>query len=389
MAVGGVGGVRDSPIKCIFFCEFHPTAGPKVTYQVPMNYISEETFNAISVYLIPKPELQHKLMTVNMCEMKVVGFPVGIDSDQYDRNRLMFNLCFVCDAKMRTIQYESIVRKLAHYLMTLEQETNFILDEKKKRQLPEIMAKILHDLNIKRSCSIPINDSTTIYLKLTPVHDDPAPASDHDVPILRESRPACAPAQWDLTTQQILPYIDGFRHVAKIAVEADVEVSLVKECIRNLMYYGIVQLIPLFLYSAVYTVTPDIINLANDPSLQLECISYVARQGRPKPTFRSIFEMYCSFHQRSSVRDICSRTNPQALGIDERKLVQFGVMKNLLRRLQKFPIDLKYPSSKAKGVSRYCDGTHSLDEICSKTGLSYKELEDILDKDPNICVCWK
>ncbi|KAH7972900.1 hypothetical protein HPB52_018514 [Rhipicephalus sanguineus] len=126
-------------------------------YQVPVNYISEETFSAISVYLIPKPELQHKLITVNMCEMKVIGYPVGIDSAEYDRNRLMFNLCFVCDAKMRTIQYEPIVRKLANYLTTLEQETNFIRNDAKKCQLPEIMSKILHDLNIKRSCSIPIS----------------------------------------------------------------------------------------------------------------------------------------------------------------------------------------------------------------------------------------
>lgn len=55
-----------------------------------------------------------------MCEMKVIGYPVGLDSAEYDRNRLMFNLCFVCDAKMRTIQYEPIVRKLANYLTTLE-----------------------------------------------------------------------------------------------------------------------------------------------------------------------------------------------------------------------------------------------------------------------------
>lgn len=55
-----------------------------------------------------------------MCEMKVIGYPVGIDSTEYDRNRLMFNLCLVCDAKMRTIQYEPIVRKLANYLTTLE-----------------------------------------------------------------------------------------------------------------------------------------------------------------------------------------------------------------------------------------------------------------------------
>lgn len=29
-----LGTVRDSLIKCIFFCEFHPTAGPKIMYQV-------------------------------------------------------------------------------------------------------------------------------------------------------------------------------------------------------------------------------------------------------------------------------------------------------------------------------------------------------------------
>ncbi|XP_077522286.1 nitrogen permease regulator-like 2 isoform X2 [Amblyomma americanum] len=384
--------VRDSLIKCIFFCEFHPTAGPKIMYQVPVNYISEETFSAISVYLIPKPELQHKLITVNMCEMKVIGYPVGIDSAEYDRNRLMFNLCFVCDAKMRTIQYEPIVRKLANYLTTLEQETNFIRDESKKCHLPEIMSKILHDLNIKRNCSIPINESTTIYLKVTTVHEAPRIVSDHDVPIFTASRPACTPSQWDLTTQQILPYIDGFRHVAKIAIEADVEVSLVKECIRNMLYYGIVQLIPLFLYSAVYATTPEIRILATDSVVQKECISYVARQGRPRPTFRSIFEMYCSFHHSNSVRDVCARTNPHSLGIDERKLVQYGVMKGLLRRLHKYPIDLKRSgdsASKSKPVAKYFDGAHSYDDICAKTGMSYKELDDILDKDPNVCVCWK
>ncbi|KAH7972901.1 hypothetical protein HPB52_018515 [Rhipicephalus sanguineus] len=75
-----------------------------------------------------------------------------------------------------------------------------------------------------------------------------------------------------------------------------------------------------------------------------------------------------------------------------RKLVQYGVMKGLLRRLHKYPIDLKRAgdsTSKMKSVSRYFDGAHSYDDICAKTGMSYKELDDILDKDPNVCVCWK
>jgi hypothetical protein len=34
---------------------------------------------------------------------------------------------------------------------------------------------------------------------------------------------------------QVLPYINGFNHVAKIAAEADVENNLVKACVQNLV----------------------------------------------------------------------------------------------------------------------------------------------------------
>ena len=44
--------------------EFHPTLGPKITYQVPEEYISRELFDTVQVYIITKPELQNKLITV-------------------------------------------------------------------------------------------------------------------------------------------------------------------------------------------------------------------------------------------------------------------------------------------------------------------------------------
>ena len=34
---------------------------------------------------------------------------------------------------------------------------------------------------------------------------------------------------------QVLPYIDGFNHVAKVAAEADIEINLVKACLQNLL----------------------------------------------------------------------------------------------------------------------------------------------------------
>ena len=56
-------------------------------------------------------------MCRNTKGFKIVGYPVRIDSQKYTRNSYYFNLCFVCDAWARTIQYEPVVKKLAEYLV--------------------------------------------------------------------------------------------------------------------------------------------------------------------------------------------------------------------------------------------------------------------------------
>lgn len=51
-------------------------------------------------------------------DMKVVGYPVGIEDQQkYARNAFLFNLCFVCDSWARSVQYEPVVKKLSEYLV--------------------------------------------------------------------------------------------------------------------------------------------------------------------------------------------------------------------------------------------------------------------------------
>jgi len=67
------------------------------------------------------------------------------------------------------------------------------------------------------------------------IASDPQQVQDHQVPIFIESRRDFVEEQWDLTTQQVLPYINGFYHVSKIAAEADVENNLVKSCVQNLV----------------------------------------------------------------------------------------------------------------------------------------------------------
>ncbi|CAG2120142.1 unnamed protein product, partial [Medioppia subpectinata] len=180
-------------------------------------------------------------------------------------------------------------------------------------------------LNANRVCNIEVSPSTTIYLKVARVQPDPQHVQDYHVPVLQFP---VTPNQWDLTTQQILPYIDGIRHISRIALEADVEMSLVKACVQNMIYYGIITLIPIFQYSNVYLTTPRLVHLAENISLQDECIRFVSKQeSQPLATFRSIFQLYCHMCPGMTVKDLCMKFNPSAHGIDEKALIKFGLMK--------------------------------------------------------------
>ena len=91
--------------------------------------------------------------------------------------------------------------------------------------------------------------------------------------------------EWDLTTQQILVHIDGVLHVKRIANEAGVDSSLVKAAIQNLLYHRVVALVPIFLYSNTYCLTPKLKDLRdpNKLSLRKEFMEFIKRDPPPPP----------------------------------------------------------------------------------------------------------
>lgn len=120
--------------------------------------MSGESFQSLNAYIIPKNELQDRLITVNSLGYKVLGYPVGIDNKKFLRNRYIFNLCFVCEASKRTVQYEPLVKKLARYLVHLETECCFLSDETSKAGLPEFLHQIREQLNSsERACNLKVS----------------------------------------------------------------------------------------------------------------------------------------------------------------------------------------------------------------------------------------
>lgn len=108
-------------IQAIFFAEFHPKQGPKVLFEVPESFFeSQSEFDSFSDYMIPKPMLCNRLVTISTTKSRVMGWPVLIEDSKYDRNALLFNLCFVFKKDANVICYEQVVTKIARVLRSLE-----------------------------------------------------------------------------------------------------------------------------------------------------------------------------------------------------------------------------------------------------------------------------
>uniref|UniRef100_M4B659 Nitrogen permease regulator 2 n=1 Tax=Hyaloperonospora arabidopsidis (strain Emoy2) TaxID=559515 RepID=M4B659_HYAAE len=228
----------------------------------------------------------------------------------------------------------------------MEKESGFLYDPNKKELLGTILPQILRDLTLHGECTIPVDAANIINLKLFPTLQDPPFVCEYQVPVaIRDLRALLENSEWDLALQQIVPFIDGVRYVKRISLEADVEIAIVKKCVRQLLYYGCVTLIDIFLHSNSYANTPKIAVLANDPRLQAECAVYIARSGSAPPSFARIFALYCSVQPSLRMSDFSVVYSESLALIDARRFITFGLIHGFLRRVHRYPIYVDHSSS--------------------------------------------
>lgn len=158
---------------------------------------------------------------MNVLGKKIIGYPIQIPNDKYERNAFYFNTCFVCDAWARTVQYENVLVKLAKFFLSIELETEYLsrnsnMSLEAEGELTNMFQNILTGLNdTDRECFY-VFKGRLLALKVVPaVLSDPPKIEDHQVPVfVIDVGPV---DKWDLTTQQIIPYIDGFNHISQIS----------------------------------------------------------------------------------------------------------------------------------------------------------------------------
>ncbi|QLL35086.1 hypothetical protein HG536_0H04620 [Torulaspora globosa] len=310
------------PIHTIFYAVFHPTEGTKVRFEFPPGNLENHNinFDTIKNYIIPKPQLCHKLLTLKYKNYRIASYPVTVNSAIYARNFFSFNFVFVFQYDCETSPYEPAIARLGKMFKVLE-EQNLILSKAEKDpvfyqnspegvtqdgksnsekgtvklpkvqnnvrseyeqvtegsfSLHDLVLRVYQDLNNYSECLIPIDDGNAVDIKIFPLMTPPqSNVSIEDVPVSTVNLKKVIDLNWDPTMLKIVPFIDGLNCVSKIAKLSNSSPDLVMECVKHLIYYDCVFLADIFQFSNIYAPTSLLRCFLTDLALATECQSHV------------------------------------------------------------------------------------------------------------------
>ncbi|CAF0848725.1 unnamed protein product [Rotaria sp. Silwood1] len=332
-------------LYAIQYSEFDIYKGAYIYYETAHTSFSEDRhFHSVRNFICPEPSLKDKLIVLTIDDQKLIGCPVIIsDQEKYknNRNEFRFNACFIIPSQADALKYEVAVRKLAKYLRTLEIDSCFLTTEGLKQEhLKPALDAIVKQINENgQQCSVKMYSSVFVNLKLLEQRAEPPLVASSDVPMFCNNIDLNDIEQMDQMTQRVIASIDGLRHVNKISQDTDTELDLVKAAMQNLIYHNVIKLVPIFSYKNRYIVTPKIHELYTDLALQKELVFFVVRSGaKDCVSFYECFRMICAFDHGSLVKDVVNKM--KANNIDEKKLVQYCVLKGYLRRVRDYRISL-------------------------------------------------
>lgn len=314
-------------------------------------------FPAVSPYIIPRQEFCSHPLAVVANSYRILGHPVCLRSPTYPRNEFIFNFCLVLDAAADFFPHRAVTLQLARLLRTLEEQSRFLSRDGAAPNSGKIYALceiLLEDLNNYGESMIPIDPANTLNIKLFPARRPPPPLLPHHVPVSTVSLPTLVDENWDLTMLRILPYIDGVRSVRQIALCADADYRLVRKAVSHLLYYGCVELLDIFRFSAIYAPTPTLADFIESDDAQGECARYIATPGQPSlaATGAQLAELYCALQQGQTVRSFYMAHADALAGIDLRRFITFGVLKGILYRVQEYAITTSSTSHHSHRFSR-------------------------------------
>lgn len=249
--------------------------------------LANSIFAACSEYIITGNELADQTITVSTRGMHILSRPMIIsDTKRYERNSLLFSTGFVLRRDVDPRPWWPVLSNLSRTFRAMEVESEFLSNERTRPMIQTVLEDVLMSLNSKQiDCHLLLDDANLLNLQLFQPPPPPTPpVPDYAVPILLLPEWQLQLYDWDLTINWILPHIDGCKHVKQIADSSEVDMELVRSCLRVLKHHGVLSYVDIFRYCNVYECTPSAMQLLSNDSKERQKILdegfwYAAKRG--------------------------------------------------------------------------------------------------------------
>jgi hypothetical protein len=221
--------------------------------------LQNSIFAACSEYIITGNELANQTITVSTRGMHILSRPMIIsDTKRYERNSLLFSVGFVLRRDIDPRPWWPVLSSLSRTFRAMEVESEFLSHQRTRPMIQTVLADVLVSLNSKQiDCHLVLDEGNLLNLQLfQPPHLPTPPVPDYAVPILLRPEWQLQLYDWDLTINWILPHIDGCRYVKQIAQSSEVDMELVRSCLRVLKHHGVLSYVDVFRYANIYECTP-------------------------------------------------------------------------------------------------------------------------------------
>lgn len=214
-------------------------------------------FDSTSEFIITGSELTGKIITLSTHEFHIITRPTLISDERYERNSLLFSVGMVLRRAADPRPFRPLISKLALTLRSMEEESQFLSDPLSRKQLQPLLERILLSMNSSvMECNLLLSQSNALNLKIfQPPKPEVPPVLDHEVPILLRRDLQLQMYEWDLSINWCLMHIDGVTTTHQISIKAEVDLEMVRACLRVLKHHGIITMVDMFVYTNKYEFT--------------------------------------------------------------------------------------------------------------------------------------
>jgi hypothetical protein len=121
---------KEKKVLCLFYNEFNIELGAEIIFQYPKkynnvkrSYLQQEDYLKISEFVIPRPELCHKSISLKLGDSHLIGYPVLLEHKNYLRTNFQFNFTIIISSSeynKNYIIYEMLIKKIGKIFENLE-----------------------------------------------------------------------------------------------------------------------------------------------------------------------------------------------------------------------------------------------------------------------------